>query len=105
MIDRTGLPTLTVREMRGMVGKEIEILGYRVHVKQTSTIHREKMHFGTLIDLEGEWLDTVHFPQTAARYPFRGPGCYVLRGRVTEEFGHISLTVSWLRRVEQLGLE
>ncbi len=105
MIDRTGLPVLTVREMCGMVGKEVEILGYRVHVKQTSTIHREKMHFGTLIDLEGEWIDTVHFPQTAARYPFRGPGCYVLRGKVTEEFGHISLTVSWLRRVEHLGLD
>ena len=105
MIDRTGLPTLTVREMRGMVGKEVEILGYRVHVKQTSTKHSEKMHFGTLIDLEGEWIDTVHFPQTAARYPFRGPGCYVLRGKVTEEFGHISLTVCWLRRAENLGLE
>lgn len=105
MIDRTGLPTLTVREMCGMVGKDVELLGYRVHVKQTSTVHREKMHFGTLIDLEGEWIDTVHFPQTAARYPFRGPGCYVLRGRVTEEFGHVSLTVSWLRRVDQLGLD
>jgi DNA-directed DNA polymerase III PolC len=105
MIDRTGLPTLTVRHMRAMVGQDIEILGYRVHVKQTSTVHRQKMHFGTLIDLEGQWIDTVHFPQTAARYPFRGPGCYLLRGKVTEEFGHISLTVNWLKRLTTLGLE
>jgi DNA-directed DNA polymerase III PolC len=64
MIDRTGLPTMTVKQMCGMVGKHVEILGYRVHVKSTVTKQREKMHFGTLIDLDGEWIDTVHFPQT-----------------------------------------
>ncbi|MCF8257841.1 MAG: DNA polymerase III subunit alpha [Flavobacteriales bacterium] len=105
MIDRTGLPTMTVRQMSGMVGKNVEILGYRVHVKSTATKQHEKMHFGTLIDLDGEWIDTVHFPQTAARYPFRGPGCYLLRGKVTEEFGHLGLTVGWLRRVGSLNLD
>jgi hypothetical protein len=63
------------------------------------------MHFGTLIDLDGEWIDTVHFPKTAAQYPFRGPGCYLLRGMVTNDFGHISLTVTWLRRVDNLTLD
>jgi DNA-directed DNA polymerase III PolC len=105
IIDRTGLPTMTVKQMIAMVGKDVEILGYRVHVKSTATKQSEKMHFGTLIDLEGEWIDTVHFPKTAAQYPFRGPGCYLLRGMVTNDFGHISLTVTWLRRVDNLTLD
>jgi len=105
LIDRDGLPILTVRQMRELVGRNVEILGYRVHVKQTNTKQREEMHFGTLIDLEGEWIDTVHFPQVAAQYPFRGSGCYVLRGKVTEEFGHLSLTVTWLRKVDMLSLD
>jgi hypothetical protein len=79
-------------------------LGYRVHVKQTSTKQREKMHFGTLIDLEGNWIDTVHFPKAASQFPFRGPGVYKLRGKVTEEFGHISLMVEQLERLPNLDL-
>lgn len=45
------------------------------------------MHFGTFLDCEGQVFDTVHFPDIALRYPFRGRGFYGLRGKVVEDFG------------------
>ncbi len=104
LVDCSGQPTLKANQLAENVGKVVAILGYRVHVKQTSTKQREKMHFGTLIDLEGNWIDTVHFPKAAAQFPFRGPGVYKLRGKVTEEFGHISLMVEQLERLPNLDL-
>lgn len=105
LIDRTGLPTLTATEMRQRVGQTVDIIGYRVHVRGTSTSDGKKMAFGNLLDLEGHWIDSVHFPKVAARYPFRGPGIYKLRGKVTEEFGHISLEVQMMRRIANIDIE
>ncbi len=77
----------------------IHIIGYLVHVKRTRTKQGKHMYFGTFIDLKGDWIDTVSFPQVAARYPFRGPGCYLLRGKVTEEFGFYSLELTSQERI------
>jgi len=105
LIDRTGLPTLTATEMRQRVGQTVDIIGYRVHVRGTSTSDGKKMAFGNLLDLEGHWIDSVHFPIVAARYPFRGPGIYKLRGKVVDEFGHISLEVQMMRRIPNSDME
>ena len=51
------------------------------------------MDFGTFIDRDGEFLDTVHFPPVAKKYPFRGRGIYRIVGRVVEEFGFYSIEV------------
>ena len=51
------------------------------------------MYFGTFLDIEGDFIDTVHFPPVAARYPFRGRGVYTLTGNVMEEFGYYTLEV------------
>jgi DNA polymerase-3 subunit alpha len=45
------------------------------------------MWFGTFLDAEGEFLDTVHFPNNTPAYPFRGKGCYLILGKVVEDFG------------------
>jgi len=49
------------------------------------------MNFGTFIDIEGQFLDTVHFPQVAAKYPFMGRGVYLIKGKVVEEFEYYSI--------------
>ena len=51
------------------------------------------MHFGTFLDQEGQWLDTVHFPPIAKKYPFRGKGIYRIVGKVVEEFDFLSIEV------------
>ena len=63
------------------------------------------MTFGTFIDREGHWIDTVQFPETDKRHPFRGPGCYRIKGKVVSEFGFVSIETSELYRIETINIE
>lgn len=83
----------------------ISIVGYLIHRKRTDTSSGQRMYFGTWLDLAGEWLDTVHFPPVAAAYPFTGPGCYRIVGRVMEEFGFICIEVESMIRLAYRSLD
>jgi DNA polymerase-3 subunit alpha len=63
------------------------------------------MHFGTFLDEEGQFLDTVHFPDVAKKYPFRGPGIYAIKGKVVEEFKYFSLEVIAMEKLPMKALE
>jgi len=71
----------------------IDIYGYLVTVKHTSTHNGKRMHFATLVDQQGEVFDTVLFPPVAAKYHFRGRGIYRFYGKVVSEFGFLSIEV------------
>jgi len=90
---------LTAKSLPNYVGKVVDIYGYLVTIKYTSTKKREKMYFGTFFDIEGHWIDTVHFPRTAIKYPFRGKGVYRIIGTVIEEFGFYSINVEYMEFV------
>lgn len=91
---------LLVAHMAAHLGKVITIYGYLVTVKQTSTRpKKERMFFGTFLDRSGAWIDTVHFPPVAKRYPFKGKGIYRLVGKVVEEFDYLSMEVSYMQRM------
>lgn len=85
--------------LQGNTGKEMTLLGYLVTSKQIYTLKKERMFFGTFIDAEGNWLDTVHFPDPAFKYPLSGNGFYRLKGIVLEEFGTYSLNISFMEKV------
>ena len=51
------------------------------------------MYFGTFYDCQGEVFDTVHFPDVAKKFPFRGRGFYSIKGKVVEEFGIATIEV------------
>jgi DNA polymerase-3 subunit alpha len=97
--------TLLSKDFKTSLYKEVSVLGYLVTVKKTITGKREVMAFGTFLDEEGRWVDTVHFPPSLKLFPFRGPGIYQLHGRLTEEFDFISLEVTEMKRLETLGRE
>lgn len=105
LIDRTGLPTTTAADIHKRVNETVEIIGYRVHIRGTRTSNGKYMTFGNLIDLKGQWINSVQFPNVATRYPFRGPGIYKLRGKVTEEFGHISLETNYVERIPNINID
>jgi DNA polymerase-3 subunit alpha len=63
------------------------------------------MYFGTFIDIEGNWIDTVHFPPSAKQFPFNGPGCYRLSGKVTNEFDFITIEVTTMKRLPMIDME
>jgi DNA polymerase-3 subunit alpha len=96
---------LSSKELLQQVGKTVEITGYLVTVKNTSTSKGERMYFGTFLDAAGDWIDTVHFPQVAKQFPFSGPGCYHLTGKVTAEYDFTTLEVSSMKRLPVIDRE
>jgi DNA polymerase-3 subunit alpha len=100
-------PDVTLRsaDLKDHIGKPVTIIGYLIHVKHTPTSKGERMHFGVFLDLDGQWLDTVHFPPVARKHPFQGPGCYRITGKVVEEFEFVSIEVSKLERLAYVSLD
>ncbi len=96
---------LVAKDLERSKGKTIQIVGNLITIKNTRTSKGDYMYFGTFLDLEGEWLDTVHFPLVAKRYPFKGKGCYLLQGKTLEEFGFMTLQVSAMWRLENKSME
>ena len=84
---------LPAKEMIGNVGRTVRMLGRLVAIKYVYTVRKEVMHFGTFVDVHGEFFDTVHFPPSLKNYPFRGDGMYLLLGTIVEEFGFPSLEI------------
>ncbi|MFN3759124.1 MAG: DNA polymerase III subunit alpha [Algoriphagus aquaeductus] len=90
---------IKAREMTQYLGKQVMILGYLVTVKYTRTVKGDVMNFGTFLDREGDWIDTVHFPPVVKKYPFKGRAIYRIEGKVVEEFGFYSIEVDKLERM------
>ncbi|MCG8578798.1 MAG: DNA polymerase III subunit alpha [Bacteroidales bacterium] len=100
------LPSLLkAADLPDFINQTVAIVGYLITRKPTRTSNGESMSFGTFLDLDGFWLDTVHFAHSFKRYPFRGPGCYLIRGKVVEEYGFVSVEVNQMYRLSNLTLQ
>ncbi|MEY2830665.1 MAG: hypothetical protein RIQ33_2523 [Bacteroidota bacterium] len=100
MLLKDEIPTLLkASELKKCIGKIVSIVGYKIAEKRTWTSKGDKMSFGTFIDLDGEWIDTVHFPPSAKAFPFAGNGCYLLEGKVVMEFGFTYVDVKKMNRL------
>jgi error-prone DNA polymerase len=86
-------------EMNEYVGKSVRMLGLLVTIKYVRTIRKEWMHFGTFIDVNGRFFDTIHFPPSLKNYPFRGDGIYLVKGKIVEEFGFPSMEVQKMAKM------
>ncbi len=94
---------ILAHEMSSHVGKVIRMLGLLVTIKYVRTIKKEWMHFGTFIDVNGRFFDTVHFPKSVTQYPFRGDGVYLVKGKIVEEFGFPSMNVEQMAKMPLKG--
>jgi DNA polymerase-3 subunit alpha len=90
---------VTALDFRHHCGSRVEILGYYVCQKSVHTIKGQRMAFGTWLDRQGHFFDTVHFPNFLEQYPFRGRGIYVIQAKVAEEYGFYSLEVLRMERL------
>src|ERR1043165_6605503 len=81
------------------VGKTVEMVGDFVDAKYVPTKKGTVMNFGTWLDVEGNFIDTVHFPQTLRHSPLKGAGLYLIKGKVVEEFGFPSIEVERMARL------
>lgn len=84
-------------------GETVKLLGLLVTIKYVRTTKAEVMHFGCFLDENGEFFDTVHFPDSLRDYPFKGRGVYLLLGKVTSEFGHPSLEIQKMAKMPLQG--
>jgi error-prone DNA polymerase len=91
------------KELVYHVGKKVRMVGNLVTIKYVTTVRRDMMNFGTFLDDEGNFFDTVHFAPSLTRYPFRGKGVYLILGKVVEEFGFPSVEVEKLARLEMVA--
>jgi len=90
---------LKAKELIGYKNKIIRIEGYLITTKNTITATGKVMYFGTFLDRQGDFIDTVHFPPIAMKYPFRGKGIYAITGKVLEEFDCINIEVISMYRL------
>jgi DNA polymerase-3 subunit alpha len=89
---------LRANHLLSFKNKTITIEGYLVTTKNTSTSNGKRMCFGTFLDREGNFIDTVHFPPVASKFPFRGKGIYTITGKVLEDFDCVNIEVSRMER-------
>lgn len=91
---------MTAAQLMSHLGRKVSVVGYLVTVKNTKTSNGKLMQFGTFLDHQGDWIDTVHFPPVVGVFPFRGKGCYSIVGKVVEEFGYATIEVERMDRLD-----
>jgi DNA polymerase-3 subunit alpha len=99
MVDDDPTKYVYAKDMSKHINKNITMLAYFIARKHVITKHRDEMFFGTFVDAELEWIDTVHFPETAKQYPLHTGGFYRITGKVVEDFGVFSLEVQRMKSV------
>lgn len=80
-------------QLKKYLNKHIDIYGYLITMKNTSTSTGKRMIFGTFLDQSGDIFDAVLFPKTVAQYKLSGKGIYRIYGKVVEEFNFLSIEV------------
>ncbi len=96
------LNLLYAREMSMHIGQRITMVGWLITEKSAVTKHGEAMTFLTLEDTTGLY-DATMFPKVFQQYgPLLSNECpLILKGKVEEEFGAITLTITQMRMIEQ----
>ena len=101
LVDDDPARYLPARELGGCLGQVVTVLGYHVTHKPVRTVKGEVMSFGSFLDSNKDWIDTVHFPPIHAKHPPRA-GFYRITGKVIEEFGVYTVEVT---HIEKAGIK
>jgi len=92
---------LSARNLPAHLGHTITVLGYHITHKPVRTVKGDTMSFGTFLDTNKDWIDTVHFPPIHAAHPPQA-GFYRITGKVIEEFGVYTIEVT---HIEKRGIK
>src|SRR5690606_26518827 len=95
--------SISAADLNSHAGKIIKMLGRFICEKTVPTKTNKRMWFGRFLDKDGVPFDTVHFPNNTPAYPFRGAGCYLIEGKVIEEFGFASIEVKRFAKLPIVG--
>ena len=95
---KTRLP-IRAKHLLEYLGKVIRLMGIFVTYKKVRTKRGDIMAFGTFLDEDGDFFDTVNFPPTLQAYPFKGSGVYLIKGKVVQEFDFPSIEVHQMAKL------
>lgn len=84
---------ILAKDLINHIGKTVKMVGLYVCEKTVRTKRNSKMWFGTFLDVQRDFFDTTHFPNNTPIYPFSGKGCYLILGKVVEDFGFPSIEI------------
>ncbi len=90
---------ISSKDLINHANKVVTVLVYFITHKHVPTKNGEEMYFGTFLDSNLDWVDTVHFPESAKKYPLDKSGFFKATGKVTLDFGVVSLEVSKMETV------
>ncbi|MCT2563926.1 DNA polymerase III subunit alpha [Chryseobacterium herbae] len=81
--------------------KQVKMLAYLISRKHVPT-KKGTMYFGTWIDVNGDYFDTAHFPDSLNEYPFQGGGCYLLLGTVEVDYHFPTVTIHKMAKMQMI---
>ena len=87
------------KELKNYMNRSVQLLGYYVTQKPVRTKQGKLMAFGTWLDREGQFFDTTHFPPELEKSPFQGRGCYLIVGKVVDDFDFASIEVKFMKKL------
>jgi len=76
-----------IPDLKKYEGSVVRIVGILVTYKNVPTKNGTTMKFGTFLDAEGNFFDTVHFAPSLKKYPLYSTGLYLIEGKVVLDFG------------------
>jgi DNA-directed DNA polymerase III PolC len=91
---------VTEKELPQHMDKIVTCLTYFVVRKEVITKNNDEMYFGTFMDRNLDWIDTVHFPDVARKFPIYTNGFYRITGKVVSDFGACSIEVHKMIKVD-----
>ena len=86
------------------MGKRVTTVGWMVTSKTTHTKDGDPMKFVSFEDTTGLY-ETVFFPKVYYRYchMLSEARPYILKGKVDEDFGAVTVTVDWIGFLDRFG--
>ncbi|MFN8278493.1 MAG: PHP domain-containing protein [Chitinophagales bacterium] len=99
LLKKTYKGTVLAKDLPAQLGQVVYIVGYTISTRRVTTVLGETMYFGNFFDEQGDLFDSVHFPPSIAKYYFTGKGCYLMKGKVVEDFGVPSVEVEKMERI------
>ena len=99
MVDDDPHKYVNSKDLFKHLGRQVKVLGYFITHKPVTTIKKDRMAFGTFIDVNLDWLDTVHFPESLSNYQIKSRGFYSITGKVVQDFGVYAIEVHKMIKV------
>jgi DNA polymerase-3 subunit alpha len=90
-----------VKDLLKFHKKQVKMLAYLISRKHVPT-KKGTMYFGTWIDVNGDYFDTAHFPNSLKEYDFQGGGCYLLLGTVEVDFHFPTITIHKMAKMPMI---